>query len=81
MTWTLEAHVLNHAYKPISLKGVSTINKGKVYLFFKKRKTDFTQAYDTLPLGGTLYLFKAALIIRKNVFIIKESDIQGEFQV
>lgn len=32
-----------------------------------------------LPLGGTIYSFKAALII-KNVFVIKESDIQGEFQ-
>lgn len=33
-----------------------------------------------LPLGGTLYSFKATLMVRKNVFVIKESDIQGEFQ-
>lgn len=31
-----------------------------------------------LPLGGTLYSFKAALI--RKVLVIKESDIQGEFQ-
>lgn len=69
---------LNTHLKHVSFKSWVQLTNGQNRFFFKQLSAE----YDMQPLGGTLYLLKAALLPRrekKNVFVIKKWQSRENF--